>query len=666
MSKILAGCQRLLLNVGRYFETVRYLRPRQLVWRACLRIRRQVCLKSARVKRRLQAMALAHAQELTRREPGPFLRSVGWNEFTVEHHIRVARRAVELEFEFLNEAKRFSGQIDWNPHGYSQLWKYNLHYHSYLVSLGIAYRLTSDLVFFDTFKAIVEDWIAANPMPCGVAWDPYPVSLRIVNWLFALQFFADRLDQVPDFAEAVRVSLVEQVDYVMSNLELDLGGNHLLANLKALCLAGLYFAGPSAERWLRRGSVLLEREMERQILADGGHYERSPMYHSIVFEDLLTVAAAFENARHTWPRGLRDKLNSMARFLKEITHPDGDIALFNDSAFEIAQKPGQLLYVADLLVGTDRCGAAPFDAKYALLVPPRPISAQAKRMLEHTSKFTQFPETGYYVVSHNDQKLLVDVGPVGPDDLPGHAHADIFTYELSIAGRRWVVDSGVREYVAGAWRDYARSTRAHNTVSVNGQNQVDVWGSFRVGKRVKPTSVYSTCENETTIICGKHLGFGRLRPHVRILIDLKGETWVVIDEVSGAGPATVENFIHFHPDVHVDLHGNSAVLSQKGLTVRLLTAGFDKVECLAGHHDPLNGWYMPRFGVAQPSPTLVGTTTRPASLTCYILSLWKDLRIKQLEREGAMRRCILCKAGEEIEIVWDIATLKPRVTRRTV
>lgn len=578
----------------------------------------------------------------------------------------VAQRTAKLEFEFLNEVKQFSERVDWNPHGCSQLWKFNLHYHSYLVSLGIAYQFTSDPAFFDVFKAIVEDWIEHNPIPKGDAWHPYPVSLRIVNWLFALQLFADRLDQDATFATQIRVSLTEQVNYLFSNLEFDVGGNHLLENIKALCLAGLYFYGPRAEQWLRRGLVLLEKEIERQILVDGGHYERSPMYHSIVLEDLLIVAAALRNAKRAWPRGLKEKLESMADFLDGMTHPDGDIAMFNDSVFGVAQKPGQLLRLTDLLLGRNRPRSIALDAKYALLVDAGHEKVRCQQTDRRDFQFIRFPETGYYVVDHGDRKLLVDAGPVCPDELPAHAHADILTYELSIAGVRWVVDSGVLEYAPGVWRDYARSTRAHNTVSVNGQNQVDVWASFRVGKRVKPVSVHSWAHDRISVICGKHLGFGRDRPHMRILVDLNGEAWIVIDEVGGVGTATVENFIHFHPDVQVTLSEHNAVLSRNGLVVRLLTAGFDNLKCLAGAIDPLNGWYMPEFGVAQANPTVVGTTRRLASLTCYVLSLRDDLYIDKLKGYGWTRSCVLIGDGEKIEIVWDFLALKPQVNRRAL
>src|SRR5262249_13366878 len=129
------------------------------------------------------------------------------------------------------------------------------------------------------------------------------------------------------------------------------------------------------------------------------------------------------------------------------------------------------------------------DARHTLLVKPCSIAMNAAMCKQPQSQLSAFPDTGYFVIRKEQTALLYDVGLVCPDDLPAHAHADIFTYELSIEGRRWIVDSGVREYQAGAWRDYARSTRAHNTVVVNGQNQVDVWSSFRVGRRVRPRQV---------------------------------------------------------------------------------------------------------------------------------------------------------------------------------
>src|SRR5262249_6854070 len=134
----------------------------------------------------------------------------------------------------------------------------------------------------DWHRDLIKRWIAENPPGAGNGWEPYPISLRVVNWI-AWSLAGGKLDEV------ACDSLATQVRVLGASLEYHLLGNHLLANAKALVFAGCYFTGPEAEAWLTAGLSLLQRELAEQILADGGHFERSPMYHAIILEDVLDL-----------------------------------------------------------------------------------------------------------------------------------------------------------------------------------------------------------------------------------------------------------------------------------------------------------------------------------------------------------------------------------------
>lgn len=664
--------------LDRYLQTVRYLRPRQWIWRPYLRARRLMYGRFPSLRTALAREAVAAAQGLGFRRPGPFLEPIHLEATDWQAHLSVAERTTRLEFCFLNESAAFSGRIDWASPSRSQLWRYNLHYQAYLLPLGIVHRLTGRPEFYTAFKDVVEGWIAANQAPFGDGWHPYVVSLRVVNWLSAAHLFSDALGHDPEFQDRFRASLIEGIIFISRNLERDVGGNHFLENVKALCLAGSFFSGAAADGWLNLGLRLLHQELGRQVLPDGGHYERSPMYHCIVLEDLLIVAAALRNSGIPWPEGLKDALVRMVRFLGGTVHPDGRIALFNDSVFGIAPEPRSLFSLARGLLGTGcvPTGAtAQLDARYAWLVagadagPGGPVAGEMPEAVAMRSvREIVCPDSGYFGVRDNDSFFLFDAGPACPDDLPAHAHADIFSYELSIGGQRWVVDSGVREYRPGEWRDYARSTRAHNTVSVSGLNQVDVWSSFRVGRRVRPAYVSIFEDHGIVVMTGRHYGFGRARPHTRIVAVQDGRTWVFIDEVGGFGLVRVENFMHFHPEVVVEANQSGAVLSRKGASdtqVRLVVAGAERVSRLAGQVQPLNGWYMPEFGTALPNPTVIIETDRLPSLTAYVLTVGDEPVDLSVEAVGNRRRCSWHSGGEESNIEWDAVELKPLVGKRT-
>lgn len=202
--------------------------------------------------------------------------------------------------------------------------------------------------------------------------------------------------------------------YLEGNLETYILGNHLFSNAKSLVFAGLFFEGEEAAHWLAKGLALLRREMAEQILPDGGHFERSPMYHCMILEDLLdlinltkiywgTAGAACKGFIPSWEEAGR----RMLAWLHGMCHPDGEIALFNDAAFGVTPSPAELKGYAL------RLGLGP-------AVSPR-------------DGITHFAESGYVCLQGEGAVVILDVGILGPDYLPAHGHADTLSFELSLA-----------------------------------------------------------------------------------------------------------------------------------------------------------------------------------------------------------------------------------------
>lgn len=178
-------------------------------------------------------------------------------------------------FRFLNVENEISRSGDWNSPKVFKLWLYNLHYFDDLNADGAASR-------FEWHRGLITRWIAENPPGIGTGWEPYPLSLRLVNWVKWL-LAGNAL------GEDMRQSLALQARFLTQRLERHLLGNHLFANAKALVFAGCYFAGDEADSWLRLGMAILNHEIPEQILGDGGHFERSTMYHALALEDMLDL-----------------------------------------------------------------------------------------------------------------------------------------------------------------------------------------------------------------------------------------------------------------------------------------------------------------------------------------------------------------------------------------
>lgn len=466
------------------------------------------------------------------------------------------------QFVFLNKEGSLLDPASWNDPARDKLWLYNLHYFDDLNAIDAIERV-------DWHRALIQRWVAENPPTAGNGWEPYPLSLRIVNWVkWAVQ---------GNVMEPVWLdSLAMQVRFLRKRLEFHLLGNHLFANAKALILAGLYFSGDEADEWLKKGLSILMRQVPEQILEDGGHFERSPMYHSIILEDLLDLVnmGRSYDLFSSQPELLQQWVSAILKMLawmKNMTHPDGQVGFFNDSANGIAPVFSQLAGYADKLG---------LNMSY--------VTGEG---------LVNLSDSGFIQLTQGQMFALLDVGDIGPDYLPGHAHADTLSFELSLFGQRCIVNSGISRYGDGTERLRQRGTAAHSTVEIDGENSSEVWGGFRVARRARPFGL-RTRETDTTLsVTCSHDGYKRLkgRPvHTRQWFFEPGRM-LVTDNIQGRFRQAVA-YYHLHPDARISCEGdwsNGRIELCDGRSIRWsVTGGQVSVE---------DSTYHPEFGLSIPS-----------------------------------------------------------------
>lgn len=481
-------------------------------------------------------------------------------------------------FTFLGQSARLDE--DWNDPGFPKLWLYNLHYQDDLNATGAESRGA-------LCARMVEAWIAGNPPLQGNGWEPYCLSLRMVNWV---KFFS-RLGPEGVNEKWLR-SLIQQTDVLEQRLEFHILANHLFANAKALVFVGAYLGGAQGDHWLRKGLALLDAEVKEQFLDDGAHYERSPMYQGTLLWDLADLIALeratqlpeLEQRKDDWQQRFCRGLE----WLMAMSHPDGEIAFFNDATFGIAPGLETLSHYAQSL---------------ALPVPER----NKPGMLVGTL----FPESGYGVVEWpEDHRLLVDVAPVGPDYQPGHAHADTLSCELSLFGQRALVNSGISQYGEGEERHRQRSTAAHNTVEVDGENSSEVWAGFRVARRAMPLAVNLENSHARVLLQAGHDGYKRLegKPvHYRRWIAVN-ESLTIEDELVGCFERAVA-YWHFHPELRVEQDEATR------FKVHLPDGQIVVIEVSGGSACLVASSWHPGFGVSDESQKLAVTFSSPKFTT---------------------------------------------------
>lgn len=461
------GCTQVIAPLRRQLAFARHLAPTQVIRRLLLKLRRQV---EARLRPSLDAgqcrlAALAPVALLQSRSPLAQRTADGWR------------------FTFLGRTASCGTTVDWQLPGHSagsQLWRMNLHYFEHSEGLDD-----------ESFGLLVDQWIAANPAygsgSTEDSWNAYALSIRVTVWL--QQAARRRLTLDPQLLARLVGSAARQLIYLERHIESDIGGNHLIKNIKALLWGALAIDCPAAARWRRTGLRLLEREFA-QILPDGLHFELSPSYHCQVLADLIEI----RHALGIDPFGgrLDTAITAAAQAAADLAHPDGMVAQFGDSGLTMAYLPAALGEACRRLLG-------------------RPTAPRRAFVL---------PDGGYCGIRDQDAAVIVDCGALGSGRLPGHAHGDMFAFEWSVGGKRLVVDQGVFEYVAGKRRQASRSTSFHNSVAAPGADQGEFFGAFRLGRRCRPAAVRAVASEQSLLVEGGHSGFvgpsGGVRHHRRI------------------------------------------------------------------------------------------------------------------------------------------------------
>ena len=588
-------------DIGRLLRTVSQLRASQIWHRARLTMRRKLW---SRNPARIDAAYRSRAAQVA---------SLRWDHAglaaVARHHaerrdaataLRVAQDALAGRFTFLGETRDLGLPVPWDRPDLMQvqLWKTHLHEFPYAIDLALAHRETGDASFRDGFFALAHAWADAQPIAKPgfqrVAWNERAVATRLMVWAAAGSLFELRNGD-PEADWLAREITVHAL-FLRDNLAFDLLANHLFRDAAALVFANeLSGCVPDA-------GALFEREVREQILPDGAHIERCPMYHAVCLADLVDLRALCGDASPAW---LRDAVARASGFLDGVLLGDGDIAMLGDG------WRGEV------------------DVQRLL---------EQARALE-APRSSQAPESasGLVRLARGPIRCVVRAGAHGPDYQLGHAHADLLSYDVSVGARRVITDTGTGAYVNGPMRRHLRSTAAHNTVQIDGAELLEAWSSFRSGRRGRARVLARGANDRFEWLVAAHDGYawlaGSPQPQ-RLWLVGDTELWV-LDAVRGTGRHRIENRVHLHPDA-----------ANAGVTVRAI--GAVASERRAPLHEHFNATReMPELVVATDAtlPWLGGFWLRVGAAPEAEPSLALDGRVAKLRLDAG---------AHSLAVDWDL------------
>lgn len=409
------------------------------------------------------------------------------------------------DFEFLNLSHRFCGA--WDDSSMGDLWRYNLNYMDFILQPVMSVKVGMEWM---------ESFIASAP-DNGIADDPYPISLRGINWIKFVSLHWDELTEQQ--LANIDTFLYSQYRILSCRTERHLLANHYLENGFSLLFAAVYFR--DCLFWNKARSIV-ERQLKEQIMNDGAHYELSPMYHCIILERLLDCCNLLRgvddklfNGFHDLRTLLREKASHMLSWLDAIVVNNDSIPLLNDSANGVAMSPAKLReYAVNLGLEWNR------------------------GVLGHS---------GYRHVVRSQYEAVLDMAQLGVSYNLGHAHADSSTFLLWVNGRELLVDTGTSTYNVGTRREYERSTRAHNTVVIDNGNSSQMWGAFRCARRAQTIIK----EDGPIVFAVEHDGYSAKGASCYRRFVCKETSFEIEDRVYCKNKHVAEAFFHLSPDVQI-------------------------------------------------------------------------------------------------------------------
>ncbi|GGX82329.1 heparinase [Massilia dura] len=497
--------------------------------------------------------------------------------------------------------------------------------HLELVTLALAWRATGDQRYAAGARLLLESWFDQCPYPIGVHWtSSLELAVRLLNWAFAWQLLggADSAlfkgDDGKRFQRRWLDNIYQHCHFIRGYFSRhSSANNHLFGEYMGLFVASVQWpCWPESARWealARRG---IEAEAMEQNFADGVNKEQAIYYQHEVMDMMLLCHRIGLTNGAGFSAAYLERLERLAEFVAALMDVSGNVPMTGDAddaqmvrlSYEAGWSPYRSLLASCALLfkrGDFKRKAGGLDDKNRWLfgaggvgqwdalgeAPERPVLA--------------FPEGGYYLLGKNfgnpgEVRIVVDCAPLGYLSIAAHGHADALSFTLSAGGEELLIDPGTYAYhTQKAWRDYFRSTAAHNTVQVDGQDQSEIGGNFMWLRKANARLLAHSADADLQQFEGEHDGYGRMADpvlHRRIIqFDANCNAVVVKDILECRGDHDIALHWHFGESCRVEADGNGLVAHGRHNGLRMSCTFGDRPELLRCSEAPISGWISRRF-----------------------------------------------------------------------
>lgn len=502
-------------------------------------------------------------------------------------------------------------------------WELSRNHH--LLTLARAACLFEDERYATELERQLRSWLDENPPGYGINWtNPMEVALRAVNWIWAIRTLEVWRPLDSELRSRVTESLQVHALHIDANVEgtPQLKSNHYLSDILGLLVIGASVKGDKRmDRLFARASKAFEREIRTQVHEDGIDFEASLPYHGLVLEMFLLAHVVAKWNGRPFSRAYDERLRAMLAASRTLEQPDGRVPQIGDgdsgrvlpAGFERKPTFDHLLWLGAAILGESRPADGWPHEEVAWTLGLEAWRGVQSHPLAEEDGSRQYPRGGFFVMRSGPSHLVARCGDVGQNGNGGHTHNDLLSFELW-HGAPFVVDPGTYVYTSDpAARNSFRSTRSHNTVSIDGAeiNPIVEAELFRLRQFARPRVELFDVDSELIRFVASHDGFRRLEPPVvhrrQFSLQRSRNDLEIVDELLGEGEQQAESFLHLACGVQVERTNDEFVLSSGEYALRLTWRGASSVSVT-------EGWVSEQFGLRQRAAVLVAQLHGPLPL----------------------------------------------------
>ncbi len=559
---------------------------------------------------------------------------MGWNR---DHECgRSAPLVFSAAVDYRDFARVGDAKLVWEPNRHHQL-----------VVLGRAFRASGNLRYAVAALEQLESWLTECPFGLGMNWrSPLELAVRVVNWVWALDLIRPSgLLDGPRWTRLLHAVYLHLWEVTRKYSQGSSANNHRIGEAAGVFIAASYFPDlPGAPGWVAHAREILESEIVAQTYGDGGSREQALGYQVFVMQFFLLAGLAARRTGNDFSATYWKRLEKTFTFAAALLEGGDAPPMFGDGddgyVLNLGGRAGDLrawLPVAAVLFArADLKAVAGVYSECAQWLLGADGRACFGRLTLPTAErrvvSRSLPESGYYLLQYGRAgerdriSVLFDCGALGLGPLAAHGHADALSFTLRVFGVDVLVDPGTYDYFAyPEWRHYFRSTRAHNTVEIDGTDQSVMAGPFMWGSRAQATCVSWDPDECGGCVVGEHDGYARLPDPVvhRRTLELDGarRELTLEDEIRAAGHHELAIYFHFAEHCAVRLTAPRQVAIDVGAgNATLVLDPHLNLEILCGCVEPKGGWVSRGYHRKVPATTIVGrcASDGPVTLTCRV------------------------------------------------